>query len=257
MYDEAYRKLAWQHDSWIIKNRQKILERLFKKFGVIELGKCLDVGMGTGANVKFLENYCCKLVGLEYSELALNYAAELLPDREFIKGDANKLVDIFDCATFDLVTFFGVLVHKYILDEFDVLRQAAALLKTGGYIMVTEAAFNFLTRDSDSEGMTSRRYTISHFRDLFDRAGFKMIYCSYFNIIPFPAVFVLAMYDKIKKVFFQKQVLEKKINNNIGSKESQFLDGLMMRIMGIERFLLCMGTHFPIGVSLICIGQKQ
>ena len=259
MFDEVYHYLAEkQQDSWIIKHRQKIIERIFNRFEIRGLKRCLDVGMGTGANVEFLERFCSDVVGIEFSELALEYASKLFPQRKFIRGDANNLRKTFKTSSFDLVTFFGVLCHKWIPDELEVLKQVNTILKPGGYIMLSEAAFNFLMRDSDVAGMTRRRYTKSDFKNWFEQAGFEMVYNTYFNMLVFPAVLAIAMFDRFRNMLLQKK--EVVPNSPVKIVEGIFwklANDLMMGITGLERFLIRSFGGLPVGVSLICIGRKS
>ena len=76
-----------------------------------------------------------------------------------IKGDANHLP--FKKETFHLITLFDVLYHQHIINDEDVLRQIHELLAPGGFLLITDSAYDFLKSTHDLAVMARHRYTLN------------------------------------------------------------------------------------------------
>ena len=88
--------------------------------------RALDVGTGTGAGARaILERFPnAEVVGVDLASGMLDEARRLVPDVEFVEGDASKLP--FDDASFDVVA------HQNMIPFLD---QVARVLRPGGWTL--------------------------------------------------------------------------------------------------------------------------
>ena len=100
-------------------NPEKAL--LLKKHAV---GKCLDIGFGSGVYTKYLKALGHRVVGIDNEPEFVRQAKKIYPDIEFINGSIYKLP--FKENEFDTVILFDVLEH---VDEKVALKEIARVGK--------------------------------------------------------------------------------------------------------------------------------
>lgn len=255
MYPGMYSQLAEIEDShWWFISRRRLAETLLSSLNIKKNSKGLDIGCGTGGNLKLLKKYCSQVTGLDLSEFALSLAKKKWSHYKFIHGDANHLSKLFSPKSFGLITIFNVLYHQWVPNESKVLKQIYDILEPRGYLIITEPAFNFLKREHDIIDMGKCRYQLTPFRKLLKNSGFVVISSTYFNIIGFIPALITAFTDffAIKK--------NKSIPDNKGAKELQILskplNKFLLKLMSLERKIIKSIGKIPLGVSLLCIAQK-
>lgn len=238
---------------WHVSRRQMVEDHLIRLYLDKHI-KGLDIGCGTGGNLRLLEKYCDEVSGLDLSDLALELAKKRWQHHNFIKGNANSLADIFDPDTFGLITIFHVLYHEWITSESSVLRQVYQILKPGGYLVVTEPSFNILKRKHDIQDMGERRYRLKPFEKILKETGFILISSTYFNCISFlPALIVKAVEHMITKKNNSIKADEKTSELNI---PGAVINNFIINIMAIERKIIGLFGKVPLGVSLLCVVRK-
>jgi len=73
-------------------------------------GRALDLGCGTGTNALYLRRHGWTVVGVDFSDLAIEAAAEKAAGVDgvrFVRGDVTRLEDLGIEASFDLVLDIG------------------------------------------------------------------------------------------------------------------------------------------------------
>jgi SAM-dependent methyltransferase len=244
-----YQQLAKvENEHWWHQSRLRLVKRILNPIDLSPNAQILDVGCGTGGTTRFLSRYG-SVTGVDVAEV-LAHVREQSPSVKFIAGDANHLTDAFPKESFDLITFFGVLCHEWIDSDIDVLQQAMQLLKPGGYILITEAAYRFLKRQHDIQAKAKRRYRIADFRKYFAITGLTYQVGRYFNAFSFPICLVLAAINKIfpHQDHPSQEIAELKV-------PPAWLNNTLKGIMGIEQTLYSW-LPLPIGVSLLVLGRK-
>ncbi len=255
MYPGIYLQLAEIEDKhWFFESRRQLVEDYLMKLNIGKNSRGLDIGCGTGGNCRLLEKYCSDVYGLDLSDIALKHAKKKGPNNNFIKGDANHLADIFNPASFDLVTIFNVLYHEWISNDQSVFKQVYRILKPGGYIVITEPSFDILKRNHDIQDMGKRRYLLEPFRKMLTDAGFTLISGTYFNSISFlPALATKYLenisMNKSKIIKPDTQVRELHMPGTITNK-------FLINVIGLERIIIKLFGKIPLGVSLLCIARK-
>jgi SAM-dependent methyltransferase len=115
---------------------------LFDRF-IASGGDVLLVGSGSGRDLIALAERGCRVTGVEPAGDALRTARRVLADRRL---KATLIEGFFEdtavAGTFDAV-MFSFHAYAYVPESrrrVDVLKKAAALLKTGGHVVVTHPA---------------------------------------------------------------------------------------------------------------------
>ncbi len=227
---------------WWYVGRRRILDTfvsfLSSKFST-QPARILDVGCGTGANLKMLSDYG-DVEGVDVSLQALSYCRE----RGFhsVKyGTAEELP--FEDATFDLVTALDVVEH--LDDDLEGLREIRRVLKPGGFALLTVPAFMFLWGVQDNVSNHRRRYTLPQLQRVVSEAGFSIERGTYANMIFFLPVLGVRTFMRL---FGLQAQAEYAINVPV-------LNGFFAGVFALERFWL-ERWKLPFGVSAFCVARR-
>ncbi|MHC5066683.1 MAG: class I SAM-dependent methyltransferase, partial [Planctomycetota bacterium] len=144
-------------------------------------GKILDVGCAAGYFLRVMRDAGHEVYGVELSAPIAKHAIEHLGEDHIHVGTLESAAEAegFEPGSFDLVTFWDVIEH--VPDPQALLRQAAAMLKPGGSLIIE-------TQNVDSRfaGLLGRRWHhykheehIYHFSPrtierLLEQGGFEM-----------------------------------------------------------------------------------
>lgn len=226
---------------WWFVGRRKIISNLLKKIFPGKIDNALDVGCGTGFNMRVLSKYSRNVCGFESSKHIINYADTQIKS-SIIYG---KFPDINIKRKYDLITFFDVLEH--IEDDATALHEAYNLLKPGGVIMITVPAFQSLWTKHDEMYHHYRRYNSKQLKNMISSLnGLRIERISYFNFILFPFIYIFRIvkkhikYDDYTSDFYRYPPI---------------INSLLTAVLAIEAFLIKF-IQFPFGLSLICTIRK-
>ncbi len=204
------------------------------------VSKILDVGCGTGGMTQHLSKYGV-VEGIDSDISAVKYS--LKRKIKVRLGDANKTSGIKD--KYDLVTLFDVLYHKNIPDPKKVVKNVAAIIKKGGYILVTDSAMSCLYSSHDLHLGGVRRFSSLEMRTMLEQSGFQVIRISYIYFFIFPLVF-------LRRVVLDKFVAK-------GSDVEEVIPAiniLLLFLLRIEAYIL-KWFDFPWGSSIIALAKKK
>jgi SAM-dependent methyltransferase len=158
----------------------------------------LDIGCGTGGNLKWLARYIdgSKIVGIDIAPKALEFC-RINNHRLLAQASATALP--FAAELFDLVTSFDVLVQ---IPGENADRQAICemhrVLRPGGIAFVRVAAYQWMRSEHDRVLNTQRRYKLEELQSKLESAGFTILRATYANSILLP---VAAIHRLILKPF--------------------------------------------------------
>jgi ubiquinone/menaquinone biosynthesis C-methylase UbiE len=252
MQPEFYQQVfSVQTTHWWGRNRRKLGLDLLKKFGAGAGARHLDIGCGTGQNLRLMDSLNpARVVGLDLSPIALEFARKACPQCEFVRSDLNHALPFAD-QSFDVATIFSVLYHRWVNSELAVLTEARRVLRPGGLLLITEPAFKSLAREIDIIDMAARRYRLQPFKDMLREAEFDVVFSNYFT--SFGAPVILGM-NAIKA---------------IGKKPTPATDAADMRPMNpllnaafyaaarAEAELVKAAVPMPFGTTLICVARRR
>ncbi len=140
VYGRAAKNYDKFWDFYIVPSYSKTLTRVDLQKG----SKILDLGCGTGALLKILEDRfpSSELTGIDLTEEMLAVAKQKLSDNvELLLGSATNLP--FDSKSFDWVIMSNVIGH--LSDKKTALKEAHRVLKNPGKIVITDWTRDFQT----------------------------------------------------------------------------------------------------------------
>jgi SAM-dependent methyltransferase len=200
----------------------------------------LDAGCGTGNNLVHLSGRG-RAVGVDLSEDALRFCRT----RGVQAARASVLALPFAAASFDLVTSFDVLYHRWVKDDRAAVAELARVLRPGGLLLVRVPALKMLWGAHDEAVHSRHRYTRGEVDALLEDAGFDVLESTYANSLLFPVLAVRRGVDRLtgrhgSDVGFMP-----------GPVEAAFRGLLLAEARMVRR------VRLPVGASVIALGRKK
>ena len=227
---------------WWYLGRRRIIQSLVEQILPMlnnHNPRILDVGCGTGANLKMLSAFG-KADGVDISEQAVDFCRERGLNSVKL-GAAEELP--YENASFELVTALDVVEH--LDDDVAGLREMRRVLGRDGRLLLFVPAFMFLWGVQDDVSNHRRRYTLPHLLRVVEEAGFAIEWSSYANISFFMPVLLVR---SVMRWLSLSAATEYGINISL-------MNGPFSWLFGAERFVLKRG-RLPFGVSAVCIARR-
>ncbi|MBI2304207.1 MAG: class I SAM-dependent methyltransferase [Chloroflexi bacterium] len=244
VYEELFRL---EDEHWWFLGQRNIVAGLIEKYAGLDSNQTiLDVGCGTGGTTHFLSRYG-QVYGADYSSLALTFCQQRgLP--RLVQTSAAQLP--FVSGTFSLVTVLGVLYHRGVEDDLQVLRECYRILSSGGHLLVSEPAYHFLWSEHDVAEHSGRRYTATQLRGRVAAAGFEVEKVSYSNSLLFPGVAIVRLWRRFFSSHDHPQSDVKPL--------PPFLNHLLAALYSLEAPLVSSRwLELPFGSSVVCMAVKR
>ena len=227
---------------WWYVGRRQIIRTLVEKI-VTTLNnpdpRILDVGCGTGANLKMLADYG-RAEGIDISQQAVDFCRE----RGLDSVKLGAIEDLpYESGSFELVTALDVIEH--LDDDIAGLQEMRRVLRRNGRLLLFVPAFMFLWGVQDDVSNHRRRYTVPRLLQAVEAAGFSIEWASYANISFFLPVLV------VRSVM---RWLGLRADTEYGINISP-MNGPFSSLFAAERFVLKRG-RLPFGVSAVCIARR-
>jgi len=246
MNNVEYQKLyELETTYWWHVGRRYILETLIKKYAAPQQEnqtRILDVGCGTGENLRFLGEFG-EVKGIDNSPEAIRFSRKRGFERVQL-GRAEELP--FPASTFDLITMLDLLEH--LKDDSQALKEAYRVLKAGGSLLVTVPAWPSLWSEHDEALHHKRRYSKRDFTSRITEAGFVIKKLSFAITTLFPLIYTWRL--------FQKIFVKNKIPKTSYIILPQWLNSTFIKLLQLEAAALN-HVNLPFGVSLVCVAQKK
>lgn len=242
MEDQLYHEFFELEDRhwWFVARRRILRDVIRRDLQLPARSSILDVGCGTGA---FLADCSSEFqtAGTDTSPLAVEYCRQ--------RGLRNIVQCTLDAyphpeERFDLITLLDVIEH--VDDDQGLLRNALALLRPSGRLLVTVPAYQFLWSRHDEVNHHKRRYTASRLVSVLRNAGFTVQRTTYLNTFLFP----LAAAERIAGR------LRTGRDPGVLSLPPAILNKALLSVFASERHLLRF-VSFPFGLSVMAIAVPQ
>ena len=232
-----------EESHWWYVGRRKIIqtfvERICSSFDNPN-PRILDVGCGTGANLKMLGLYG-QAEGVDISEQAVEFCKR----RGLGTVKLGAIEDLpFEDQSFDIVTALDVIEH--LDDDAAGLQEMRRVLRPGGTLLLFVPAFMFLWGVQDDVSHHRRRYRLPALRRLLEEGGFEVEKATYANITFFAPVLLV-------RTFMRWLGIRAATEYGINIKK---MNTTLSRIFAAERVFLTRG-NFPFGVSALCVARRR
>lgn len=253
-YDPAFfdELAAIEDQHFWFRARNRLIYELAKKIcSHIEPGyRVLEVGCGTGNVLRALRDACSagRVVGLELWFEGIRHAQRRVGDW-LVQGDVRSLP--FG-SQFNLVGLFDVLEH--LPEERETLRAVHSVLISGGKLMLTVPAHQFLWSHFDEAARHCRRYSEAGIRERLMEAGFQVEYLSQFMACIFPIVWVFRKAGKFRS---QNDTGR---SRNWAARELRIVPGVnwvLTSLLILEARWLARGHRLGFGTSFVVIATKS
>ena len=205
--------------------------------------RLLDYGCGNGIFLSYLceHNYSLYLHG--YDPYLFTTCSKMFKEKNVY---IHKQLENIYYQNFDIICGLDVIEH--IEDDSEALVTIHTLLKTGGLLLLTVPAYQFLYSHHDATLGHYRRYTKKSISSLIQKAGFCIKRCDYFFSFLIPASFIMKYYLSLKKFGISK------LNaNNLPSNPL----GIFSILAHIEFKLMALNYSLPFGTSIFVCATKR
>lgn len=208
-------------------------------YGILRpyLGKSiLEIGCGTGNITGFLAQHGRVLA----TDLHPGYLSSAKNRLKKVKNITYRKINLDDSLSslrpFNPDSIICVNVLEHISDDQRVLEECYKLLPPGGKLMLFVPALQFLFGTMDKSYGHHRRYDRSELMLKIEKAGFKIEYCRYLNLLG------------ILGWWLNGKILKRKI---IPKSQMLLYDRIVSFSQHVEKYL-----PKPIGLSLFCAASK-
>jgi SAM-dependent methyltransferase len=201
--------------------------------------RILDAGSGTGSNLVHLGRIG-RAVGVDLSPEAVRFSKGR--GVAVVRGTLASLP--FRPSTFDCVTSFDVLYHRWVADDRAAVLELARVLRPGGVLLVRVPALRVLWGAHDEAVHSRHRYSRSEVRALLAGAGLDVLRATYCNSFLFPLLLARRVLDRLLG----------RHGSDVGFLPAPF-EWLFLRLLLAEARLVRFGS-LPIGASVMAVARK-
>jgi SAM-dependent methyltransferase len=202
--------------------------------------RVLDAGCGSGGNLAWLAGFG-RALGVDLSAEAL--ALSRRRGASAVRGSVLALP--FADASFDVVTSFDVLYHRWVSDDHTALLELRRVLKPGGLLLLRVPALRVLWGAHDEAVHSRHRYTRGEVVERLSCAGFEVRRASYANFFLFPLLLARRSLDRLLD----------RHGSDVGFLPAPF-EALFRRALLVEARLL-RRFSLPIGASVVALARRS
>jgi SAM-dependent methyltransferase len=224
---------------WWYRARRQILAELIRREARLPAGATiLEVGCGSGHNLTMLTQFGA-VEALELDDAARMIAERRL-GRRVMSAPLPELAGVPD-RRYDLIGAFDVIEH--IGDDHAALESIASKLKSGGTLIMTVPAHQWMWSGHDVLNHHKRRYSKASLQRLVEQSPLQLQRIGYFNSLLFPLAIAQRLSSKLRKRDDAALTLP-----------PSPLNATLERIFGAERHLVGR-LPLPPGLSLFAVAS--
>jgi len=226
---------------WWFAGRKTLFKKIIQDAGIAVHAPVLDVGTGTGSNLRMLKTMgFTDVSGVDQSDDAIRFCAE--KDLGVVKkGDVCALP--FRDNHFQLVLATDIIEH---VEEMPALKEIFRVLAPDGTALFTVPAFQMLWGLQDELSHHKRRYTKAQIERGIKNTGFKIFDSFYFNYLLFPPIWAMRQMIRLLDIKLES---ENQIN-------TPWINRVLTALFRFD-VLTAPCLKPPFGVSILVVARKQ
>jgi SAM-dependent methyltransferase len=236
-----------EKDFWWYRGMRTILFRMLAPhLAGRKIGRALEAGCGTGYFSYLLQTeQKLPVTPVDIGWEGLRRARSMGVERPV---QANILSLPFPAGVFDLALSIDVLPHLTRGEDQRGVDELGRVLAPGGLLVMRSAALDVL-RSRHSEFVYERqRFTKGRLTTLTENAGIRVLRCTYANSLLLPIALAK---------FRIWEPLTRQAPSTGVELVAPWLDRILYGALAAEAAWIGAGRNFPIGQSLIVIGEKR
>lgn len=175
---------ALEDTHWWFRARRNIIGAALARYAPHQREHLLEIGCGTGGNLRFFAPQFGAVTGVDASEDAVRYARERVAG-DMLLGDFREVL-AGRWQDFDVIFLADVLEH--VADDYAFLRDVVANMTQGATLLITVPAHPWLWSPHDAALGHYRRYTPAAFKALWAELPLIELYRSSFNLLLLPLI---------------------------------------------------------------------
>jgi SAM-dependent methyltransferase len=237
--------LAAEEDHYWFRARRRIVDDVIRALTLPSEPALLDAGCGGGRNLVDLAR-----IG---SVSAIEPSA---PSYEKAQGRGigrvlrARIEEMpFPDDSFDVVTCLDVIEH--VEDDAAGLATLRRVTRSGGFLVVTVPAYDWLWSEHDRVNHHYRRYDRRSLERVATGAGWAPLRWSYFNSLLLPAA---AAYRALERLGVRRL---SRTSSTVLTATPRWLDRALGWPLAIEARLMRAGVRIPAGLSLLAVFQAH
>ncbi len=239
--EEYERMSAYEATNWWWEGKRQLIIKELQRVGNHK-PLMLDIGCGTGSNLKHWGNYGTVL-GLDISSDALNFC-KIKGNENLSRGDALRLP--FRDNAFKIVFALDILEH--IERDGDAVKEFFRVCCKNGYLLLTVPAMTLLWSKHDIALHHKRRYAKKQLESLLLSCGFHIEKTTFWN---FSLLLPAAIYRLSGNIRPPGELRSDSL------KVPRLVNSLFKYILFLESNLIFKGMHFPWGITLFTVCRKD
>jgi SAM-dependent methyltransferase len=226
---------------WWFVGRRRLISRLLEELGVSRDARVIDVGSGTGTNLRMLREIGFRdVTGLDASPVAIQFCHEkkLGPVEQ---GDVCQLP--FESERFELVLATDIIEH---VDRDDLaVAEIHRVLRPGGMAIITVPAFASLFGLQDEVSQHKRRYRMEGLRSVIEKAGLRVERSFHFNYLLFAPIWLARQVIRVLRISLSS---ENQVNSPV-------LNWVLERLFRLD-VRTAPTLRPPFGVSILAVARR-
>ncbi|MFH2021104.1 MAG: methyltransferase domain-containing protein [archaeon] len=229
-------QIGQKQNSFWFRAKELLISRLLTKMVRKSKIKILNIGCGTGSDLKTINKF-----GDTYIIDIDSKALSLISKKQYTEKKKASACDIpYKDEFFDVVLSFDVFEH--IEEDSKAFQESYRVLKKGGILIFSVPAFQSIFSSHDKALGHHRRYSKNILKKKLSLFNLSEFY--YWNSTLFPFIALIRLLKKNSPPAVDKQY------------NLKFLDGLLYELLNIESWSVQKGIKFPYGLSFIGICRK-
>lgn len=228
-----------KHHFWF-SGRIKFVRWLFVNYVDLPVNKLLDLGCGTGHNLKYWLDYGTEIIGMD----------RLVSTSTCQDKNEKNITTLVGCVysvpltteSIDVVVSLDVLEH---VPDSETVKEIYRILVPEGMTIITVPAMPWLWSERDRVAGHLRRYTPEILIRIFEENGFTIEYINYYQCLLFPLFWAARIFGRKNKTVI-----------SIEEKPLNIVNSFFGFLTKIELLLIRNNLTLPWGSSLVLVAKK-